>query len=390
MTPKHRSPGNSAQGRACGPGGLDAASRSHSASTSGAGGGMMRRRAAIAVSAVLTLACLALLAAACAGLPEPGPAAGLRLTVTPVTLDPDDPTRVRLGRLAYAGGLEVSSPDERFGGFSDLCLPGGGDGMYAVSDHGWWLAADLTLDGSGCLAGLTDPRMGRLGGPDGPLPPGKSHGDAEALECDRQGFRVAFERRHRIWRYPAGPDGLAAGPTPLPGPGWLGLAPANEGPEALAVLPDGRLLVLTEGLRDGPFLVGALGNGAGWRRALWPLQGRWRPTAAAWLEGEGALVLERSHLAGSWEARLSLVPQGQLPKGPPGGEPLRLTPMTLAVLSPPLTVDNMEGLAVRLEKGRIAVYLLGDDNYSPLQRTLLLKFWLLNAPPTEGAGYGPS
>ena len=49
----------------------------------------------------------------------------------------------------------------------------------------------------------------------------------------------------------------------------------------------------------------------------------------------------------------------------------------LAQLAPPLAVDNMEGLAVVSQGGRTLVYLVSDDNFSPLQRTLLLKFELL-------------
>ncbi|MBT3627577.1 MAG: esterase-like activity of phytase family protein, partial [Rhodospirillaceae bacterium] len=44
---------------------------------------------------------------------------------------------------------------------------------------------------------------------------------------------------------------------------------------------------------------------------------------------------------------------------------------------PPLTVDNMEGIAVRRDgAGHTLVYLVSDDNFSVLQRTLLLMFEL--------------
>jgi hypothetical protein len=36
----------------------------------------------------------------------------------------------------------------------------------------------------------------------------------------------------------------------------------------------------------------------------------------------------------------------------------------------------MEGISVTSEGGRTFVWLTSDDNYSPLQRTLLLKFAL--------------
>ena len=49
----------------------------------------------------------------------------------------------------------------------------------------------------------------------------------------------------------------------------------------------------------------------------------------------------------------------------------------LARFAPPLTVDNFEGLAVaRDADGATLVYILSDDNFHFLQRTLLLLFRL--------------
>ena len=48
----------------------------------------------------------------------------------------------------------------------------------------------------------------------------------------------------------------------------------------------------------------------------------------------------------------------------------------VASLRRPLTVDNMEGVSVTVEHGRTIVWLVSDDNFFPLQRTLLMKFAL--------------
>ena len=49
----------------------------------------------------------------------------------------------------------------------------------------------------------------------------------------------------------------------------------------------------------------------------------------------------------------------------------------LAVLAPPLTVDNMEAIAARKnEAGETILYLMSDDNFSSDQRTLLMMFRL--------------
>lgn len=63
---------------------------------------------------------------------------------------------------------------------------------------------------------------------------------------------------------------------------------------------------------------------------------------------------------------------------------------TLAVLAPPLGIDNFEGVAVRTEPGRTFLYLVSDDNFrncenrpaDDCQRTLLMKFEI--KPPAAG------
>ena len=47
----------------------------------------------------------------------------------------------------------------------------------------------------------------------------------------------------------------------------------------------------------------------------------------------------------------------------------------LGTLSPPLNVDNFEGLAVRRDPGGATlVYIVSDDNFSRDQKTLLYAF----------------
>ena len=54
----------------------------------------------------------------------------------------------------------------------------------------------------------------------------------------------------------------------------------------------------------------------------------------------------------------------------------RLSGTLLAELPARLSIDNMECLSVRVVDGRTRVYVMSDDNYNPLQRTLLLVFEL--------------
>jgi hypothetical protein len=49
----------------------------------------------------------------------------------------------------------------------------------------------------------------------------------------------------------------------------------------------------------------------------------------------------------------------------------------VAELQPPLNIDNMEGISVTREKGRTILWMISDDNRMPIERTLLLKFELV-------------
>jgi hypothetical protein len=59
------------------------------------------------------------------------------------------------------------------------------------------------------------------------------------------------------------------------------------------------------------------------------------------------------------------------------GEGATIEREEIARLAPPLTVDNMEGLSLTRENGRTIVWIVSDDNYFPLQQTLLMKFALV-------------
>ena len=94
-----------------------------------------------------------------------------------------------------------------------------------------------------------------------------------------------------------------------------------------------------------------------------------RPTGAATLDNGDVVVLERRFtVIGGVAARLRLL------KNVATGN---LEGKVIAELIPPVSVDNMEGIAVRRDpSGNYLIYLLSDDNFFPVQRTLLLIFEL--------------
>ena len=313
---------------------------------------------------------------ACARASGEGP---ITITAEAVPLSSEDPDVQSLGSLTWLGGLSLSADARPFGGFSGLQVSDDGRHLLAITDQGRWLEARLVYDDAGYLSGLDQGRMGRIAGLEGEALSGKSRSDAEALTRLADGsLVVGFERNHRVWRYPPGPATLSRPAEAYPALPGLATAPRNKGLEALVVLPEDRLLAFTEGHWRGEDLIAYLWDGKTWETLTYAAQDDYRPTAAARLPDGDILLLERhfTPLTGV-SARLRRIPGDTVEPG------ARLQGRLLAALKSPLAVDNLEGLAVRQsEAGETLIYLLSDDNFNILQRTLLLHFRLNE--PAEG------
>lgn len=287
----------------------------------------------------------------------------------PLPFDENDRARTTVGRLEWRGGLILGSSDRRFGGWSDLWVASSGDRFVAISDNGWTLDAGLSFDGR--LRGAGPAQLGRLAEPDGRVVQGQD-GDAEGLaRLPDGGFAVSFERRHRINVYPPSEPPFARPPHALRMPAEIARAPRNGGIEALTHLPDGRLLFLAEELLDDGLHVGFVGNDGSWRRLLYRAAEGFAPTGLSTLPDGSTLVLERGFsLPGAFSARLVRVRPGAWVAD------ARVEGEELARLRPPLAVDNYEGIATLSRPGEDILFLISDDNYSFLQRTLLVAFAL--------------
>jgi hypothetical protein len=267
--------------------------------------------------------------------------------------------RQTVGALRFRGALELKSADKRFGGFSGLLVSPDGSRLTAISDEGYWFTGRLRYAADGALAGLDQTQLEKMRGLSGQPLPNKWWSDAEALALlPDGGLAVAFEGRKRLWRYP----GVGGRPQSLPSPPGLADAPPNGAIEALTALKNGRLLALTEELAVEGGLRGWIGN----RPLVYPMSEGYRPTGAATLPNGDVLVLERRIFPPS--ARVQRLAAAQL-------DAAVLKPVELARLNGGLTLDNMEGIDARRDRdGRIAVYLISDDNRSRWQRTLLMMF----------------
>lgn len=284
------------------------------------------------------------------------------LEAKPVALDPGNPARRRLGPLRYLAGCSLTSAEPALGGISGIHVEGGW--ILAITDAGTVLRFAAPAGGQTdlSLSSLSDgPGTGRR----------KADRDAEALVVHGGMAWVGFEGRHEIWRYRL-PDFTPAGSA---APEEMRSWGRNSGAEAIVRLPDGRFLVFAEGRQGQETTPVLLFAGDPVEEQEAPAELRYRPPAgyrvtdAALLPDGRILLLNRRF---SWldgvSVRLGILDALRL------GEGSVLEADEVAAWAPPLTVDNMEALSVGREGGRTIVWIASDDNFNPLQRTLLLKF----------------
>ncbi|MFZ4110102.1 MAG: esterase-like activity of phytase family protein [Polymorphobacter sp.] len=315
--------------------------------------------------------------------PAPAPAQVMVVTATPLSLNRDDPGMTQVGALRFAGAVQLTSSDARFGAISGL-RDGGGDRLIAVTDTGNWLTL-VTIERHGRLVGVGTVAIASLPQPDGKLAARKADVDAEAVEHDPATgvTTVVYEQQHRLAHFTGisarRPESLtqppAAAEVITAMTGW----PANGGGEAMAVLPSAARIILAEDARRPDGAIRALLTRAGdtVEIGVQPLPG-YSPTDAIALDGRRILVLHcRFSGFGGWSAALTLVDLAPaLTDNTAAALPQRL----LARFEAPLNFDNMEGLALRRQGGKTFLYMISDDNLSRAQRTLLMKFELAETP----------
>ncbi len=299
---------------------------------------------------------------------------------TPMALGADE-----VGELIALGGVAIDPDKADIGGISGLAWHA--DRLVAVTDDGRWL--ELFPDEiGGRLVGIAGVRLGPLRDAGGKALDAKKRGDAEAVTRLPSGeWLVAFEQEHRVWRY-ADLAGPATGTDTRAAALTAGAAP-NEGIETLAAYAGGVLACGEWADLARPNCLRIADGGAARPFHLAPPEGIAAaggvPTDAACKADGTCFVLFRSYnpSEGNRAAVIALAPDD--------------TATTLAVLAPPLALDNFEGLALREEAGRSVLYMVSDDNFQNCakakkpgcQRTLLYKFALLPPPGEAAASAAP-
>jgi hypothetical protein len=263
----------------------------------------------------------------------------------------------RIGALELVAAFELRSRHPRFGGLSGLLVEG--SELLAVSDRGSLWQARPVHDAAGRLVGLESWQARPLGRPGAE--------DLEDLARLAAGQLVATaESPARLVAVDRGdlPEARAFARV------FAGL-PLNEGVEALANLADGSLFAIAEAETGGPGgHRAALLKGDEVVRLTWRAPPGFRPTAADRL-GPRLFVLERRlSLLGGFEARVSVLDLTDAPLA--AGSVLE--GRELARLGAASVGENFEGLAASEgPAGAVDLYLVSDDNFMALQRTLLLQ-----------------
>ena len=302
----------------------------------------------------------------------------IHVVATPLPLDPKDPKHERLGQFQFAGALQLTSPDTGlFGGFSDLKVSDDG-AFVSESDEGSVMRGRIVLGPDGRLTGVADTRITRLKGADGKPLDGKREADSEGVGLWPNGdLMVSFERDHRIWVYPA------AGGPPHAVPRPEVSMPSNEGMEGLALAPHEGADAYWVGIEGGDIwlchLAAACAKAPG---QLAPGPGYRLPALFEMTTGD--LVVEHHHWDPVTGTRLTVNVIDN-----PAANPHPKVKAQLK-LATPLTVDNIEGVAVvPRPDGSWRFYLISDDNFSPYQRTLLMAFdWTPGAAKAAAAKAG--
>jgi hypothetical protein len=292
--------------------------------------------------------------------------------------DPRDHSRLRFGELEYRSGLVLTSSFPGFGGLSAIRLDTKGGRFISLSDKGSWFTGRIIYSGRK-MVGLHDVEAAPMLGFDGKPITARGWYDSESLALDGNFAYVGLERVNQVLRFDVSNGFTRARGEVVALPRAAKKLPDNKGLEALVVVPKGlplagTLLALSErGLDHDGNLVAFLVGGPSPGQFSVRRTENFDISDAVLLPAGDLLILERKF---SWLSgvaiRIRRIPlrsimPGALVDGP-------------AIFQAGLgeEIDNMEGIDAHVTtEGDTVLTLVSDDNFSPIQRTLLLQFTLL-------------
>ncbi|SHK54079.1 hypothetical protein SAMN05444159_3526 [Bradyrhizobium lablabi] len=295
------------------------------------------------------------------------------------SFDTRDHARVRFGALEYRSGLVLTSSFPGFGGLSGLRLDAKGERFIALSDHGSWFTGRILYQGR-AMTGLDDVEAAPMLGPDGKPITARGWFDSESIALDGTVVYVGLERVNQVLRFDFAKGFTRARGEVFAMPPAVKKLPFNKGLEALVFVPKGlplagTLIAMSErGLdRDGNLIAFLVGG---------PTPGQFSIRRSKNFDISDAVLLPSGDLL-VLERKFSLL----------SGVGIRIRRIALKSLAPGAAVDgpaifeadlgeeidNMEGIDAHVTpEGDTVLTMISDDNFSPIQRTLLLQFKLVD------------
>ena len=299
------------------------------------------------------------------------------------SFDIRDRARVRFGSLEYRSGLILTSSFAGFGGLSALRLDPKGERFIAVSDQGTWFTGRIVYRGRE-MAGLDDveaaPLLDALGKP---ITATRGWYDSESLALDGSIAYVGLERVNQVLRYDFSKGFTRSLGEVVPLPAAARRLPINKGLEAMVFVPRtmakpqqlaGTLIAMSErGLDASGNLIAFLVGGKTPGQFSVRRTDNFDISDAVLLRSGDLLILERKF---SWL----------------GGVGIRIRRLALSDIAPGVVVDgpaifnadlgneidNMEGIDAHVtDEGETVLTMISDDNFSLIQRNLLLQFTLV-------------
>ena len=294
------------------------------------------------------------------------------------SFDTRDRSHLRFGSLEYRSGLILTSPFRGFGGLSGLRLDAKGERFIAISDKGSWFTGRIVYRGRE-MVGLDDVEAAPMLGQDDKPITSRGWFDSESIALDGSLVYVGLERVNQVLRFDFAKGFTRASGEVVPLPPAARKLPFNKGLEALVVVPKGlplagTLIALSErGLDPSGNLIAFLIGGKTPGQFSVRRTDSFDISDAVLLRSGDLLILERKF---SWI----------------GGIGIRIRRIALASLMPGALVDgpaifnadlgneidNMEGIDAHVTaEGDTVLTMISDDNFSLLQRNLLLQFTLV-------------
>jgi hypothetical protein len=305
--------------------------------------------------------------------------ASIEVKARPIaSFDPRDRSHVRFGALEYRSGLVLTSSFPGFGGLSGIRLDAKGERFIALSDKGSWFTGRILYSGR-AMVGLDEVEAAPMLGADGRPITARGWYDSESIALDGSVVYVGLERVNQVLRFDFSKAFTRARGEVVPMPPAVKKLPNNKGLEALVFVPKdlplaGTLIAMSErGLdRDGNLIAFLVGG---------PSPGQFSIRRTEDFDISDAVLLPSGDLL-VLERKFSLLK----------GAGIRIRRIPLATIAPGALVDgpeifnadlgeeidNMEGIDAHVTaEGDTVLTMVSDDNFSLIQRTLLLQFTLV-------------